>query len=191
MSQTRCRAVAFVALAGATMLAACEDSSTAQTAQPSAKPNAVPSKTAQLSSEMVAAVSAGKTAASIGVHFALGGVPTVGKDLPVKIALVPHSDFGSIGAHFEARDGLTLSTGENFGPLTDADAEKTLQHDLILVPQKEGVFMVTISVDTDGEDGNFTRIFTIPVIVGMGNGEPSAAAPAAAPSAKPPQPATR
>ncbi|MEO8020036.1 MAG: hypothetical protein ABI769_19690 [Pseudomonadota bacterium] len=190
MSQTRCRAVALAALACAAMLAACDDAPTQQGAPSSTKPNAAAPKVAQLSTQMVAAVSAGKTATAIGVHFALGSVPTVGKDLPVKIAIVPHRDFASLGAHFDSRDGLTLTTGENFGPVAAVDSESPLQHDLILLPQKEGVFMVTISVDTDGEDGNFTRIFTIPVIVGMGHGEPAASAPASAASARPPQSAT-
>jgi hypothetical protein len=169
------------------MLAACDDApSTPQTAQPAAGANVATPKLAHLSTEMVAAVSAGKTATALGVHFALGAVPTVGKALPVKIAIVPHRDFGSLRAHFETHDGLELTSGENFGPVTSADSEAALQHDLVLLPGKEGVFMVTISVDTDGEDGNFTRVFTIPVIVGTAQAEASAPAPA---SARPPQPA--
>jgi hypothetical protein len=110
----------------------------------------------------------------------------VGAVLPVKIAIVPHRDFGSLRAHFETHDGLALNSGENFGPVTGVDAETALQHELVLLPGKEGVFMVSVSVETDGEDGNFTRVFTIPVIVGMAQAQPSSPAPAAA---KPPQPA--
>jgi hypothetical protein len=40
--------------------------------------------------------------------------------------------------------------------------------------------MVTISVETDGEKGNFTRIFTIPVIVGTGPAATTAPNPSAA-----------
>jgi hypothetical protein len=184
---TSCRAVALAALACASMLAACDDApSTQQSTPPANSATAATPELAHLSKEMVAAVSAGKMATAIGVHFALGTVPTVGAVLPVKIAIVPHRDFGSLRAHFETHDGLALNSGENFGPVTGVDAETALQHELVLLPGKEGVFMVSVSVETDGEDGNFTRVFTIPVIVGMAQAQPSSPAPAAA---KPPQPA--
>jgi hypothetical protein len=45
----------------------------------------------------------------------------------------------------------------------------------VLLPKREGMFMVTSTVETDSAEGNITRIFSIPVIV--------AAAPADAPAA--------
>jgi len=188
MPISRRRAIALATLACVSMLAACDKSpSTPAETQAAAgsKPNVPSPKVAHLSGEMVAAVSAGRSANVIGVHFALGAVPTVGKPLPVKIAIVPHRDFKSVSAHFETREGLKLTSGENFGPVASADSESALEHALVLVPAQEGVFMVTISVDTDSDEGNFTRIFTIPVIVGLG----PAATAAPTPSAAPPQPA--
>ena len=185
MPISRSRAVALATLACVSMLAACDKApSTPAETQPAAgsKPNVPSPKVAHLSSEMVAAVSAGRTANVIGVHFALGAVPTVGKPLPVKISIVPHRDFKSVSAHFETRDGLELSSGENFGPVAGADSETALEHALVLVPGQEGVFMVTISVETDGDEGNFTRIFTIPVIVGIGPAAPAAPAPSPPPA---------
>jgi hypothetical protein len=187
MPFTRRRAVALATLACVCMLAACDKAPSPVETQSAAgsKPNVPTPKVAHLSSDMVAAVSAGKTANVIGVHFALGAVPSVGKPLPVKIAIVPHRDFNSVSAHFETRGGLELTSGEIFGPVAGADSETALEHALVLVPGQEGVFMVTISVETDADEGNFTRIFTIPVIVGMG----PAATAAPTPSAAPPQPA--
>jgi hypothetical protein len=187
MPVTRCCAVVLATLACVSMLAACDGAPAPAETQPAAgsKPNVPSPKVAHLSSEMVAAVSAGRTANVIGVHFALGAVPTVGKPLPVKIAIVPHSNLKSLRAHFETREGLVLTSGENFGPIAGADSETALEHALVLVPGQEGIFMVTISIETDGDEGNFTRIFTIPVMVGMG----PAATAAPIPSAAPPQPA--
>jgi hypothetical protein len=187
MYKLRSRAVALASLACAAMLAACDNAPSPAETQSEAgnKPTVPVPKVAHLSNEMVAAVSAGKTANVIGVHFALGALPTVGKPLPVKIAIVPHRVFKSVSAHFETREGLELTSGENFGPVASVDSEKALEHALVLVPGQEGVFMVTISVDTDSDEGNFTRIFTIPVIVGMG----PAATAAPASMAAPPQPA--
>jgi hypothetical protein len=41
-----------------------------------------------------------------------------------------------------------------------------LKHELTLLPDKEGMFMVTTIIDTEGEEGSVTRVFSIPVIVG-------------------------
>jgi hypothetical protein len=114
---------------------------------------------------MVAAVSAGKSSTAVGVHFALGAPPTVGSPLPVQIAIVPHRRFTSLRLHFEAHDGLSITAGGDFGPETDADTETALLHNLMLLPNKDGLFMVTTSVDTESEEGNVIRVFSIPVLV--------------------------
>ena len=170
------RVSVFTALACLVALAGCGDPPPEQTAPSSAadKPAKAP-KTAELSSQMVAAVSAGKNASALGVHFALGSSPTVAKPLPVQIAIVPHQQFATVSAHFETNEGIEMSMGEDFGPVSDVDAEQALSHQLMLVPAKEGMFMLTVSVDTVGEEGNVVRIFSIPVIVGPA--ETAAAAP--------------
>jgi hypothetical protein len=54
----------------------------------------------------------------------------------------------------------------------------------VLLPTKEGVFMVTSVVETDGADGNITRIFSIPVIVAADATPAPADAPAPPPAAQ-------
>ena len=150
----------FAALAGCGDPAP-EQSNTATTPAPAAKP-----KAEALPSEMVAAVAAGKSSTAISVHFALASSPTVATPLPVQIAIVPHEPFSTVRVHFESHDGLTMPEGENFGPVNDVPPEKPLSHQLMLLPAKEGMFMVTATVDTLSEEGNVVRIFSIPVVVG-------------------------
>lgn len=172
---TSCRVAALTALACVVMLAGCGDPPPGEGASTgAAKPAAAP-KTATLSNQMVAAVSASKNSTAIGVHFALDASPTVATALPVQIAIVPHQEFESVRAHFESQEGLAMPVGQDFGPITNVDPEKPLSHQLVLLPAKEGMFMVTVSVDTHNEDGNIVRVFSIPVIVGPAH----AAAPAA------------
>jgi hypothetical protein len=65
--------------------------------------------------------------------------------------------------------------------LTNVESEKPLSHQLVLLPGQEGMFMVTASVETASEEGNITRIYSIPVIVA------AAASPAPPPAvANPP-----
>lgn len=159
-----------LALAASTLfavLAGCGDPAPEQTASaPSAPKPAAKPKGAGLSGEMVAAVAASKNSNAISLHFALASLPAVGTPLPVQIAVVPHQQFATVRVHFETHEGLTMPMGEDFGPASDVEPEETLSHQLMLLPAKEGMFMVTASVDTVGDEGNVVRIFSIPVIVG-------------------------
>jgi len=165
MSSRRVRG--FTTLAVFAMLSGCGDPPPEKAAVPAnaPKPTTAP-KAAALSSQMVAAVSAGKSASAIGVHFALGSAPAANKPLPVQIVLVTHQKFATLSAHFEGHDGLEVSMGADFGPVNDIAEEKSIEHQLMLLPTKEGMFMVTVSVDSVADEGNAVRIFSIPVIVG-------------------------
>jgi hypothetical protein len=177
MLKFRHRAV-VAALAFVCVLTACDDSPPApQERAPVANQNTPASKPATVPKDMVAAVSAGKASDLISLHFSLGAPPTVNVPLPVNVAIVPHLKFSSIRVHFESQDGLAAAAGENFGPVTDAKAETALSHQLVLLPTREGMFVVTSSVETESEDSNITRIFSIPVIV--------TATPEPAPTEKP------
>jgi hypothetical protein len=176
------RTAGLAALACAALLAGCDEAEPVRTTKPPAAQKPAPGpKLAELSREMVAAVSSGKTANAIGMHFALGAPPAVGQALPVRIAIVPHRKFLSVRAHFEGPDGMAVASGDTYGPKTDVAAEITLEHELILMPGREGMFMVTASIDTEGDEGSVTRIFSIPVIVIPAQSE--SAAPPAPPAA--------
>lgn len=167
----------FVACAAGIVLAGCGNDpasdapAAGQTAPKPAKPAG-----SKLPPEMVAAVSSARNASVVGVHFVLNGTPTVSKALPVDIAIVPHKPVSALIAHFEARDGLAVATGSALDRQADPEPEKAIKHQLILLPGREGVFMVTVVVETESIDGTVSRIFSIPVIVG-----PPTAAPAPAP----------
>jgi hypothetical protein len=170
-------AIALVALV---MLAACGESPSdaGQAASASNKP--VAPKADGLPPEMVAAVSASNTSSVISVHFALGATPVVNQPLPVEIAVVPHQEFASLLAHFDAQGGLAVTVGGTLDAVTSIAPEKPIRHQLVLLPREAGVFMVTAVIDSQGQEGNMTRVFSIPVIV---------AAQAPPPASDPPKPA--
>jgi hypothetical protein len=178
LTTRRVLALITLAVGNACMLAACDDAPPEQPQPaPGTKP-APPPKVAQVAKNMVAAVSAGKTATAIGVHFALGKVPVVGVPLPMEIEIVPHREFAKVEAHFEGPDELTVTVGADFGPRNHVETETPIQHQLVLLPAREGVYMLTVSVNTVSEEGDETRVFSIPVIVGP-------AQPASLPGEKP------
>lgn len=157
------------------LLAACDDAPSDPTPQASTAPKVSGSSDSGLPPQMVAAVSAGGNSSAISVHFALGSAPTVNTALPVDIAIVPHQVFTAVRAHFDSRDGLALATGNELTTKSDPRPEKAIQHELVLMPARDGVFMVSAIVETEGADGTISRVFSIPVIVAP----PAAAEPAA------------
>jgi len=180
MFKPEARAWLVATLASCSLLSACGESPDENAPPPvaTAKPKAP--KASGVGENMVAAVSSGQSAAAIGVHFSLTKLPTTNEGLPIDIAIVPHRDFSSVAVHFFSQDGLTLISGDSLGPLTDVTPEKTIKHQLVLMPVRDGVYMINASVETIGSDGTVSRIFSIPVVVAPPAPKPAAAAPPAA-----------
>lgn len=162
------RCVYLVALiAGAGMLAACEDSGNAPEVNATESAPTTPKpKSDGLPADMVAAVAANSANSPVSVHFSLGARPEVNKALPVEVAIVPGQDFETVSAHFLSQNGLAVTVGGTYGPLTSPAVGKPLRHQLVLLPREEGVFVLTVNIDTiDRQGANFTRLFSIPLLV--------------------------
>jgi hypothetical protein len=169
MTETGFRYGWIVALLVGLPLAACHDSAPDKPA--GTKAAVVPPKKAKLNDDMVAAVSAGKSSTVVGVYFTLGSAPTIDSALPVSIAIVPHQDFTGLQARFSTQgDGLRLMSGDLLERVANIEAESSLEHKLVLMPKKEGVYMVSVNLETEDSEGSVSRIFSIPVIVAPANG---------------------
>lgn len=175
-----------VAWAAAVLLAGCDDGPTSDAPGPT-ESAATPVKPPpiKLPPEMVAAVSSTRNSAIVSVHFSLKGIPTVDSALPVDIAIVPHDAFLAVSAHFEAREGIVLVAGNSLDRQADPVPNKLINHQLVLLPKREGVFTVTAVIETVTGEGAVSRVFSIPVIVTLPGATP-AAEPPAAPSVAPP-----
>src|SRR4029079_5248402 len=104
------------------------------------------------------------SAAVVGVYFALGNAPTIDSALPIDIAIVPHQDFIALQARFSTQsEGLRLMSGDLLQRVANIEAESSLEHKLVLMPKKEGVYMVTVNLETEDSEGSVSRIFSIPV----------------------------
>jgi len=172
----------IVAFSVCVLLAACGDDAPEKPTDGKSPAAAAKAKGQKVTDNMVAAVSAGKSSAAVGVYFMLGNSPTVATALPVDIAILPHQDFSSLRARFDASGGgLTVISGDIIEPIENPKTEEPLVHKLVLMPQKPGVYMVTANLETLGTEGMVSRIFSIPVIVAPPGGAAAEAAPATAP----------
>ena len=186
MSTTGFRVSLVVALAFCGLLAGCGNSSeneasTGDAAAPAATKQ--PPK-AKLADQMVAAVSQGRAATAVGVHFPLGSAPAVNQDLPVEIAIVPHEKFVSLRMNLEGQEGINIVSGDAFGPQSNIEPEKTFTHQVLLRPTAEGVFTVGAIVETEGSEGQVSRVYSIPVIVAPQAAPAAGAAPVTTPPAQ-------
>ena len=164
MAGTGLRCKWIVALLVCLPLAACGERAPDQPT--GAKTSAAGAKKAKVKDNMVAAVPSGKSSTAVSVFFVLGTAPAIDSALPIDVSIVPREDFISLQARFSTQsDGLTLISGDLIAPIADAKAESTIDHKLVLMPKKEGVYMVTVNLETESEDGSVSRIFSIPVIV--------------------------
>ncbi len=176
------RAIVLAVFGGASLLAACGDPSPQEPVAPKANSAKKPTS-AGLAPEMVAAVPAGRASTAISVHFALAKPPQVGEAFPVDIAIVPHEDFNTVSASFDGMDGLAVTVGSTMEPVTSVKLESILEHQLVLLPAREGVYVITATVETDSPEGTVSRVFSLPVIVAATETPetaPAAAAPAGA-----------
>ena len=182
MLKPEARALLLAMLASSLLLTACDNSAPEPTAKtPAAGSTPKAPKAPGIGANMVAAVAPETSSAAIGMHFALAKAPALNEGLPLDIVIVPHREFTSVAVHFFSQDGLTLVSGDSLGPLTEAKPEKPIKHQLVLMPAREGIYMISASVETTGGDGTMSRMFSIPVVVAPpGPVAPSAAPPAAA-----------
>jgi hypothetical protein len=181
MIRSWARASWFAALSAGLLLAGCSES--APEPGPAAAKTSKPAgpKTADPGANMVAAVPAGKSSKYVGVHFSLGNSPVVNQALPVDIAVIPHEDYVSLRGRFESQDGLTLMSGDALPLKKNAGSEQPIKHQIVLMPARAGVFVITASIETEGAEGMVSRVFSIPVIV-SDVAPPPATVPPAAPT---------
>ena len=182
------RVLLSAALMSCLALVACHDSAPEPAAKPASATEKPKTPKAALDVNMVAAVAPESTTRVVGMHFVLTRTPVINEGLPIDIARVPHQEFSSVSAHFFGQDGLTLVSGDALGPVTDAKPEKAITHQVVLMPTRDGVYMLSATVDTTGSDGMVSRVFSIPIVVSSrATVPPAEAAPATppAPSAPP------
>lgn len=168
----------FSLLAAAMLLAACnsepapeskaEPSAKAAKAKPSAAAKEAATATAaanDATAKMARAVGNGKPGAAVDIRYDIRARPEAGKSVEVEVALVPGPGVDSMEATFAGMDGITLA-----GPLTASfptvKAGEPYKHTLSLLPDRNGVFYITVAVNTQMGNSSLGRTFSIPFVVG-------------------------
>jgi hypothetical protein len=98
----------------------------------------------------------------------------------ITLRLVANQALDHLEARFRPDEGLQVTQGGDFDPQGHMDAGATVDHDLTLIPDHDGIYTVLATVTSGSADSAVSRSFVIPIVVGAAVAAPAAAVPVAA-----------
>jgi hypothetical protein len=155
------RLVICLSITGLT-LAACgaePDPGAAATTQPAQAAVADPM------ARMARAVGNGKPGAAVQIRYDFASRPAVGRPTELQIAFVPNAGVDAMDIVVSGMDGVTLA-GSLSTSFTDVEPSKPYMHTVSVLPDRGGVFYLTVVATTQIGNQNLSRTFSIPFVVG-------------------------
>ena len=115
--------------------------------------------------QMARAVGNGKPGAAVEIRYEFSGKPTIGSPSELQIAFIPHAGVDSMEIVINGMDGVTLS-GTQIANFADVEPQKPYVHTLSVLPDRNGVFYLSVVVTTQIGNQNLSRTFSVPFVVG-------------------------
>jgi hypothetical protein len=169
------------------VLAACGSEPDPDPAAAAPKPAAKPAVPDDPTLRMAQAVGNGKPGAAVIIRYEFASKPAVGTPTELQLAFIPQAGVDAMEITVNGMDGVTLS-----GPLTASFAEvvpsKPYTHTVSVLPDRAGVFYLSVVATTQIGNQNLSRTFSVPFAVGTVPAQQKAA-PQTDPSGQAVQPA--
>jgi hypothetical protein len=115
--------------------------------------------------KMARAVGDGKPGAAVEIRYEILDKPEVGKPTQIEVAFIPRAGVDSLDATISGMEGITVA-GDLKAHFEKVDSGKPYQHTFSLLPDRAGVYYVTVSVTTTLGGASIGRTFSIPFVVG-------------------------
>lgn len=162
------RLLLCVSMASLMLLGACgSDSEPEVAAAPAPTPvQSKPTTVAEATASFAKAVGDGKPGAAVTIRYDFGNKPAVGAPTDLDLAFIPNAGVDSLEATVSAMDGITLA-GSLTPSFTGVEAGKPYRHKVSVLPDRTGVFYITVSVNTQIAGSSLNRTFAIPFVVGQ------------------------
>lgn len=96
--------------------------------------------------------------------------------MELEVALIPSAGVDSMEATFSGMEGITLA-GNLTASFGSVKASEPYKHTLSVLPDRNGVFYVTVSVNTQIGGATLGKTFSIPFVVGSAPVQQKAKAP--------------
>jgi hypothetical protein len=174
---------AFLCVTSVVLLAACNskpasEEAGAKAAKPKPAAAAKPAVAVNDSTaKMARAVGNGKPGAAVDIKYDILARPAAGTPVQVDVALIPGPGVDSMEATFTGMDGITLA-GSLTASFPEVKSGETYKHTLSLLPDRNGVFYITVAVNTQMAGNTLGRTFSLPFVVGKTPVQEKPAAPA-------------
>lgn len=114
---------------------------------------------------MARGVGNGKPGAAVDLRYDLLERPEVGKPLQLQLALVPGPGVSGMEVTFSGMEGISLSGGLT-ATFAEVKAGEVYKHTLSVLPEHNGVFYVTASINAQVGGALAGRTYSIPFVVG-------------------------
>ncbi len=152
-----------------------------QAAAPAPQPAAAPVQQADdPTARMARAVGDGKPGAAVDLRYDITAKPEVGVPTEVAIAFVPRAGVDALDATITGMEGITVA-GDLKAHFDKVQAGNAYEHKISLLPERTGVYYITVEVITTLGGAAVGRTYSIPFVVGS---------PSAQRKADPPQDAS-
>lgn len=135
------------------------------TAQAPAPTPAVNPGAEDASAKMARAVGGGKPGAAVDIRYEFRGKPSAGTPTEVEVVFIPSAGVDSMDATISGMEGITVA-GQLTASFTNVEAGKPYRHTLSVLPDRTGVFYITVAVNTQISGQNLGRTFSVPFVVG-------------------------
>ena len=134
-------------------------------AAPVAGPTPTPDDATVAAQRMARAVGSGKPGAAVEIRYEFLSKPSVGTPTELEIAFIPSAGVDALAATIAGMDGITLA-----GPLNasfaNVEAGKAYTHKISVLPDRSGVYYVSVQANTQIGGQALGRTFSIPFVVG-------------------------
>ena len=114
---------------------------------------------------MARAVGNGKPGAAVEIRYDFSGKPVIGTPIDLQILMVPQAGVDSMEVVVGAMDGVTLS-GPVIANFAEVEPSKPYSHTVSVLPDRGGVFYLSVVVTTQIGNSNLSRTYAIPLAVG-------------------------
>jgi hypothetical protein len=129
---------------------------------PAAKPAAKPDDPTE---KMARAVGSGKPGAAVVIRYEFVGKPAVGAPTELQIAFIPNPGVDALEATISGMDGITVA-GSLTASFASVEPGKPYVHTISVLPDRAGVFYMTVAATTQIGGSSLGRTFSIPFVVG-------------------------
>jgi hypothetical protein len=114
---------------------------------------------------MARAVGNGKPGAAVVIRYDFSAKPAVGAPMELQIAFVPQAGVDALDVVVSGMDGVTLS-GPLSASFTEVEPARPYLHTVTVLPDRGGVFYLSVVATTQIGKSNLSRTFAIPFSVG-------------------------